>query len=192
MRITGIQVNAHHRDSSECASQGFKRVLESAKPVRTHDWINKLRLAQTKQKDSHDFSTTTVIFTPIGRSNSSDRSFAAACSIRHFARVTIRSCDGDCTCNVSIAVSTSFSFFHPSCTKMSSYGISYTSQHIHTPTWFRYWNAFSRTTSFTCSSWLRFVTTPGENIHRPSCAARSSSISSCVTPLPLSADSNKI
>ena len=72
--------------------------------------------------------------------------------------------------------------FHPRCTTMSSYGIS----------WFRKWNTFSRMISFACSSWLRFVITPGENSHLPGRALACKTRKMSLTPCPLSAERLRI
>ena len=91
---------------------------------------------------------------------------------------TIRCCEGDWQRSSASRTNPPLSFFHPRCTTMSSYGIS----------WFRKWNTFSRMISFACSSWLRFVITPGEKSHLPGRAFACNVRKISLIPCPLSAE----
>ena len=87
-------------------------------------------------------SIPTWIVTRIGLPNNLLMSSLAANSSWRRIFDTIRCCEGDWQRSSASRTNPPLSFFHPRCTTMSSYGIS----------WFRKWNTFSRMISFACSS----------------------------------------
>ena len=144
------------------------------------DWYPRLYFETNKHMNClfHSLSRLVLKITRIFLPKSLLISSLAAYSMRRLTFDTILCWEGDWHRSSASKTSIPLIFLHPRWTTINSYGIS----------WLRKWNTFSRITSFACSSWFRFVITPGENSHRPglACATRIFRIS--LTPCPFNAD----